>query len=108
MNLQVCLEIKLGNALEKEKGRWQLIRPKSPAQGMTARALRWPSTAQGREADAQWQLCRKAPKLLDINTTTMRTILTISNFATKPSDIFIFTTGRSLETAHVPARRPMA
>ena len=55
-----------------------------------------------------WLFCRKAPELSQINTTIMRTISTISNFATKPSDIFAFTTGRSLETPCVSTRWPTA
>ena len=43
MHLQVCLETKLGNALEKEKGRWQLIRPSN---------LAWPNTGRGRAQQA--------------------------------------------------------
>ena len=40
--------------------------------------------------------------------TTMRTIPTVSDLATKPSDVFTFTTGRSLGSPHAPTRLPTA
>ena len=48
------------------------------------------------------------PELLDINMTTMHTIPTVSDLATKPSDVFTFTTGRSLGSPRAPAWRPTA
>ena len=44
---------------------------------------------------------QKTPELSEINTITVRTIPTVSNLATKPSDVFTFTKGRSLG---IPAR----
>ena len=43
----------------------------------------------------------KGPELLEINANAMCTIPTVSNLVTKPSDVFTFTTGRSLG---IPAR----
>ena len=52
--------------------------------------------AQGRDPRALRWLCRKAPKLLDNNITTMRNIPTDNVFANNPLDVSTFITGRSL------------
>jgi len=65
----------------------------------------WPK-AEG--ARARWLFCIKAPELPEINVNAMCTIPTDSGFEIKPSDIFILTIERSLESPRSPTLRPMA
>ena len=88
------LEIKLENALENKKGRWQAFGP-AVQHGMIVRASQRPNMAQGQGARGRRQFCREAPELRGNSMTTMCTVPISSGFATKSQNSPVFTSGWS-------------
>ena len=80
---------------KKKKGQQQPIlaqQPSGPARARLRACRGGPVRPKDGGARARRRLCRKAPELSEINTTTKRTIPTVSNLASTPSDVFTFTT----------------
>ena len=105
--INLPLETKLENALEKEKGRWPTIRPSSLSGSRGsghARSRPAHQVARGGEPTHACPFCKTGLVLLQIQTTPCNTVPLVSSFAQSTPEYLAFTTGRSSTCPRAAAR----